>query len=147
MNTEDRSTAEDKSNADKDKKAAQKLIRLYNVILAPTNYDACVGCLPCLQSGKLEDAKFTCVNGDCPKCRFDKLWSKGVRHRILLKEFDVDKGEWIEKLNPDSSLATDVWLNKVEWRGYEKKEGPSILSSASSRGVMPSCSCTSTRCR
>ena len=112
----------------KDNKAAAKLLRLFDVISTKNKYDACVACVPCLAGGKLEDANFICVNGECPTCGFDKIWSKGLRRRILSREFDSAKSEWVEKLNPNSSLATDVWLNEVDWRGYERKEGPSVAS-------------------
>lgn len=90
------------NDVEKDKRAAAKLLRLYDVVSTATKYDACVACVPCLKSGKLEDAKFSCVNGECPTCGFDKIWSKGVRRRILRREFDTDKKEWVEKLNPNS---------------------------------------------
>ena len=100
------------------------------LMLSPqkNRYDACVGYVPYLAGGQLEDANFSCVNGKCLSYGFDKIWSKGVWRRILTGEFDPDKSEWVEKLSPESSLATDVWLNEVDWRGYETKEGPSVGS-------------------
>ena len=91
-----------------------------------TKYDACVACIPCLKSGKLEDANFSCVNGECPTCGFDKIWSLGLHRRILIREFDYEKSEWAEKLNPDSALATYVWLKEVDWCFYVTKEKPSV---------------------
>jgi len=104
-----------------DKIANSQLLQLYNVLNMNTKYDMCVACLPCLENGKLEDAKIECIEGTCTKCGFDKLWSKGVRARI----FDSDN-----KLNAKSTLATDVWNETVEWRAYEYKEQPTLASHA-----------------
>ena len=70
-------------NKAKDATAALKLFCLHSVISAKKKYDACVACLTCLKSGKLEDAKFAFVNGKCPTFGFDKIWSKGLRRRKL----------------------------------------------------------------
>jgi hypothetical protein len=56
-----------------DKRATDKLLRIYNSLNTPSKYDMCVSCLPCLKSGKLEDAKFKCINGNCDICGFNKL--------------------------------------------------------------------------
>ena len=94
--------------------ATDKLLRIYNILNTPSKYDMCVSCLPCLTSGKLEDAKFKCIYANCEVCEFDKLWKHGVRARIFKREFDATKGEWIDKLNPNSKLATDTWLENVK---------------------------------
>ena len=109
-----------KTDADRDAKAAVKLLHL--------KYDACVACLPCLTTRKLGDANFTCVNGECPHCGFDKIWSKGLRRQILMREYDSEKREWVDKLNPNSALATNTWLKQVEWRSYVTKETPSVAA-------------------
>ena len=44
----------------------------------------------------------------------------------MIREFDLNKSEWVEKLNPNSVLATDIWMNKVDWRGCKTKDKPSI---------------------
>jgi len=116
----------EEAEEDKDTKTAAKLLRVHDILSMTTKYDMCVACLPCLKNGKLEDAKFSCVNGDCPTCGFDKIWSKGLRNRILMKEYDVGKKEFIEKLNPNLSLATDIWLDKVDWCSYVYKEKPVV---------------------
>jgi hypothetical protein len=76
-----------------DKRTTDKLLRIYNILNTPSKYDMCVSCLPCLTSGKLEDAKFKCINGNCEICGFDKLWKHGVHARIFKQEFDATKGE------------------------------------------------------
>ena len=38
------------------------------------------------------------------------------------------KSEWVEKLNPDSSLATDLWLKEVDWRCYVTKDKPLVVA-------------------
>jgi len=43
-----------------------------------------------------------------------------------MKEYDIVKKEFIEKLYPNSSLATDIWLDKVDWRSYVYKEKPTV---------------------
>ena len=73
------------NNIVKNANAAVKLLRLHAVIDAKTKYDAFVACLTCLKSGKIEDASFACVNGECPTCGFDKIWSLGLRLRILIR--------------------------------------------------------------
>ena len=72
-----------------------------------TTHDACVVCVPCLTNGKLEDANMECIKGECPTCGFDKIWSKGLRWRLLVCESEQDKGEWTVKLNPVLCLATN----------------------------------------
>jgi hypothetical protein len=113
-----------------DKPTTDKLLRIYNILNTPSKYDMCVSCLPCLTSGKLEDAKFKCINGNCEVCGFDKIWKHGVRARIFKQEFDATKGEWIDKLNPNSKLATDTWLENVKWRDYEYKTKPTLATHA-----------------
>ena len=66
-------------NKFKDATAMLKILRLHSVISGNTKYDACVACLTCLQSGKLEDSNFAGVNGECPTCGFDKIWSKVLK--------------------------------------------------------------------
>ena len=122
-------------DADREANTAAKMLRLFSILETRTKYDACLGYLSCLEedaNGKriLENAKFSCVNGDFPKCGFDKIWSKGIRNQILIKEFDNDTSKWVEKLNPKSSFATDVWLDDIYWRAYEYKEGPSMARHA-----------------
>ena len=78
-------------NKDKDATAALKLLCLHSVIATKTKYNAFVACLTCFKRGKLEDAKFSCVNGEYPTCGFDKIWSKGLRKRILIRSFDSNK--------------------------------------------------------
>ena len=112
-------------NKAKDASAAQKLLSLHSVIVARTKYEGCVAYLTCLKSGKLEDASFACVNGECPTCGFDKIWSKVIRRRLFIREFDSNKSEQVEKLNPNLVLATDIWMNKLNCRGYETKYKPS----------------------
>jgi hypothetical protein len=115
------------SNAEKNAAAAAvKLMRLYVVMETKTKYDACVACLPHLNGGLLEDANIRCVNGTCPSCGFDKIWSKGLRCCIMSREWNPVKSEWVEKLNPHSVLATDSWTDEVQWRGYESKDKPSV---------------------
>ena len=80
-------------NIFKDANAAVKLLRLHAFIDAKTKYDACVAFLLCLKSGKLEVANFACVDGECPTCGFDKIWSLALRRRILVQEFDYEKSE------------------------------------------------------
>ncbi len=122
-------TQRNQHNAD-NKCATDKLLRIYIILNTPSKYDMCVSCLPCLTSGKLEGAKFKCINGNCEICGFDKLWKHGVRARIFKREFDATKGEWIDKLNPNSKLATDTWLERVEWRDYEYKTKPTLATHA-----------------
>ena len=76
--------AKDENKA-KDATAVLKLLRLHSVISAKTKYDACAACITFLKSGKFEDENISCVNGECPTCRFDKIWSKGLRRRILIR--------------------------------------------------------------
>ncbi len=59
-----------------------------------------------------------------------KIWKHGVRARIFKQEFDATKGEWIDKLNPNSKLATDTWLENVKWRDYEYKTKPTLATHA-----------------
>jgi hypothetical protein len=67
-------------------------------------YDSCKACLLCLpEFGNLEDAKSSCVSGECYRYGFDKLWSKGVRQVIILKDFDERKMESVESLNTESA--------------------------------------------
>lgn len=122
----------DQSDDDKaaDERVIVKLQRIYNVIEKPSKYDMCVTCLPCLTSGKLEDPKFKCVSGNCERCGFDKLWKHGVRARIFVCEYDAAKGEWVHKLNPNSKLASDIWLEMVEWRDYVYKNKPTVATHA-----------------
>ncbi len=122
-------TQHNQHNAD-DKRATDKLLRIYNILNTPSKYDMCVSCLPCLTSGKLEDAKFKCINGNCEVCEFDKLWKHGVRACIFKREFDATKEEWINKLNPNSKLATDTWLERVEWCDYKYKTKPTLATHA-----------------
>ena len=116
-NTDDDRSGEDAEGLDdnivKDDNTAVKLLRLHTVIDANNKYDACVASLPCLNSSKLKDANSSFVNGGFPTCGFDKIWSLGLRRRILIQEFDYEKSEWVEKMNPDSALDTDVRLKEV----------------------------------
>ena len=113
-----------------DERATAKLQKICDIIEKASKYDMCVSCLPCLTSGKLEDAMFKCVDGSCVKCGFDKLWKHGVRRHILTQVYDEGKGQWVEKLNTNSKLATDVWLDTLEWRDYEYKAKPTLANHA-----------------
>ena len=109
--------------------------RLIAVLKSQTKYDACLECIPCLDprsngEKKLEDAKFSCVNGECPRCGFDKIWSNGIRKMIMLSEYDPERKEFVQKLNPSCDFATSVWHEGVYWRAYVYKEGPSVASNA-----------------
>ncbi len=112
------------------KRTTDKLLRIYNILNTSSKYDMCVSCLPCLTSGKLEDAKFKSINGNCEIYGFDKIWKHGLHARIFKREFDATKGEWIEKLNPNSKLATDTWLERVKWHDYEYKTKPTLATHA-----------------
>ncbi len=93
----------------KDEKTATKMKQILDIIKMKTIYDSCKACLPCLpEFGNLEDAKLSCVNGECYPCGFDKLWSKGVRRVIILKDFGKQKMEWVESLNTESAFGTDA---------------------------------------
>lgn len=111
-----------------DARALAKLKRIIEIMKAPNKYTACKACLkPCLsEEGKLEDAKYTCVKGDCPRCGFTKLWKLGLRRQIMKRTFDNETGKWVETLNPKSKLASDIWLREVDWRSYVKKECPKV---------------------
>ena len=47
---------------------------------AKTKYDACGTYVPCLSNGKLKADNIVGVNGECPYCSFDMVWSKDL-HR------------------------------------------------------------------
>jgi hypothetical protein len=77
-----------------DERTATKMKQILDILKMKTKYDSCKACLPCLpEMGNLEDAKLSCVNGECYCCGFDKLWSKGVRRVIILKGFDNQQKE------------------------------------------------------
>ncbi len=110
-----------------DERTATKMKQILDILKMKTKYDSCKACLPCLpEMGNLEDAKLSCVNGECYRCGFDKLWSKGVRRVIILKDFDNQQKEWVESLNKDSVFATDAWLEIIDWCSYTTKEGPTV---------------------
>ena len=44
----------------------------------------------------------------------------------MIRELDSNKSEWVEKLNPNSVLATGICMNNVDWGGYETKDKPSV---------------------
>ena len=53
----------------KDEKTATKMKQILDIIKMKTKYDSCKACLPCLpEFGNLEDAKLSCVNGECYRC-------------------------------------------------------------------------------
>lgn len=54
-------------------------------------------------------------------CGFDKLWKHGVRKHIFTHEYDNDKHEWVDKLETNSKLATQVWLDMVELQDYDTR--------------------------
>eukprot|EP00957_Ditylum_brightwellii_P078833 5994799-Ditylum_brightwellii.AAC.1 len=59
------------------------------VLQTTTKYDSCLACILCLKANdngekKLEDAKLSYVNSECPKCGFDEIWSTGILKQILL---------------------------------------------------------------
>lgn len=114
----------------KDESAYTKLQKIYDILGKPSKYDKCVACLPCLTSRRLEDSKFKCIDGSCEVCGFDKLWKHGVRARIFVQEYDDAKGEWVGKLNQNSALGTDVWLETMEWRDYSYKTKPTVATHA-----------------
>ena len=62
------------------------------ILSTPSKYDTIVKCLqPCLASGKLEDAKPTCLAGnECDEYGFGKLWSDGLRATLLLEDNTLD---------------------------------------------------------
>ena len=113
-----------------DERAIAKLLKIYKILEMPSKYAMCVECLPCLISGKLEDAMFKCVDGTCERCGFDKLWKHGVCKRIFRHEYVEAKHEWIDVLDQSSVLATDAWLEIIEWRDYEYKTKPTLASHA-----------------
>jgi len=77
----------DSSNVDdSDKQTLHKIERILEIMNQPYKYDMCMKCVCIPDGGKLEDAKFACVEGNCPLCGMDKLWSNGVRRKILKKQ-------------------------------------------------------------
>jgi hypothetical protein len=56
---------------------------------------------------------------------FDKNYILTEERR---RKYAANKGEWIDKLNPNSKLATDTWLERVEWRDYEYKTKPTLAT-------------------
>ena len=115
---------------EKDDIAYAKLGRINNILGKPSKYDKCVSCLPCLTTKRLEDAKHKCIVGSCEVCGFDKLWKHGVQARIFVQEYDNTKGEWVARFNPNSKLATAVWLEQIEWRDYNYRMKPTVASHA-----------------
>jgi len=103
MKSSDDDSADDnntnsKSNEELDAEAVPKLLRVRDLLETTNKYDTCVACLPCIgKGGKLEDAKMSCVNGECPKCGMDKIWSKGLRRRLVKREWDAGKKEWVDQ--------------------------------------------------
>ena len=69
-----------------------RLIEIKEIISQPSKYDTIVACLqPCLSTNKLEDAKYSCLNGqDCSSCGFRRLWSNGLRKTLLCSEVCPD---------------------------------------------------------
>lgn len=97
----------------------------------------CMKCVCIPDGGKLEDAKFVCVEGNCSLCGMDKLWLKGVRNKILKSKYDNERKEWVYELNKDCKFATNEWLAEVEWRSYVANNGSACKrsSKASSHGT------------
>jgi hypothetical protein len=60
----------------------------------------------------------------------DKLWSNGVRKKILKTTYDNAKKEWVYELNKDCKFATNEWLAEVEWRSYVYKDKPTMAAHA-----------------
>ena len=103
------------------------------------------GLLPCLTSSRLEDPKYKCVSGNCEWCGFNKLWKHGVHARIFKREYENTKHEWVDKLNPNSILGRDIWLETIEWLDFVYKTKPTCntckRSCASSTSSSPSGGC------
>eukprot|EP00984_Skeletonema_dohrnii_P024294 scaffold13403_cov120-Skeletonema_dohrnii-CCMP3373.AAC.1 len=107
-----------------------KINRVIEIMQQPYKYDMCMKCICPPETGKLEDAKFSCVEGSCPSCGMDKLWSNGVRKKILTTTYDSDTSEFVYSLNKNCRFASDEWLNEVEWRTYVYKEKPTVATHA-----------------
>jgi hypothetical protein len=51
---------------------ATEMKQILDIIKMKTKHDSCKACLPCLpEFDNLEDAKSSCVNGECYHCGFD----------------------------------------------------------------------------
>lgn len=77
-----------------------QLKALHDFCALPSNSavaDAMV-CAPCLQ-----DADARCLRGECERCGFSKIWSKGLRRTLVYAD---------GTLKPDISR---VWLTRVQW--------------------------------
>ena len=102
------------------------------MIETPSKYDTVVKCLqPCLTTGKLEDAAYKCLLGECTGadgsngcnvCGFRQWWSKDLKKELL-------KDDGSMKLN--APLAGDEWTTPdIDWRYFTSVARPTIASHA-----------------
>ncbi|KAL7534418.1 hypothetical protein ACHAXR_005863 [Thalassiosira sp. AJA248-18] len=104
-----------------------------DIISMPSKYDKVVACLKsCLPTGRLEDAKYSCLNGrDCQMCGFRRKWSNGLKKTLFSYEVAPDIGEERATLNANASLAAPEWSeSSIDWRHYTYQAKPSVASHA-----------------
>ena len=108
------------------------LEKIKDVIETPSKYDTVVKCLqPCLASGKLEDASYKCLIGECAGksggngcsiCGFRQWWSNDLKKELLNSD---------GSMNLDAPLAGEEWTTpEIDWRYFTSVARPTIASHA-----------------
>ena len=104
-------------------KAAAQLRLIKKIISSPSKYDAMVACMgACLPTGKLEDAKYECLYGNCEECGFARLWSCGLRELLLDENGALREGA---PLN-----SADWKIAKIHWRYFTHSIAPTEANHA-----------------
>jgi len=107
------------ANVEEDGKAASPLLVELAAVLSQSSKGEFVRACTCGgTSTALEDRAAACTDGECAKCGFDRLWSKGVRKSL----FTV-AGKLRRDLSP-------VWNENVHWSFYMKAPAPMTARAA-----------------
>ncbi|EJK73457.1 hypothetical protein THAOC_04918 [Thalassiosira oceanica] len=117
---------EDENEISRCNRGVRQLRSICDVLTQPSKREKCVECMkPCLVSGKIEDAKESCVTGECQSCGLRNLWQLGVRRQLFRQEIGQDP-----ILHVSSPFYGEELTETFEWRYYSQKRSPTLSTHA-----------------
>ena len=117
---------DDRAEINKCNRGVNQLNRIRDILMQPSKREKCVECMrPCLLSGKIENAKASCVDGSCVTCGPKHLWTLGVRRQMFTQQVGQDP-----ILDLSSPFYGEELTDTFEWRYYSQKRSPTLSTHA-----------------
>ena len=61
-----------------------------------------------------DDTEQACLDGACPRCSFARLWSKGLRPKVMKLDCETD-GETDDETEAVRDTVSSLWEKKLSW--------------------------------